>query len=192
LAGVFIVYNTSATAITQRARDLAIVIALGAERRTIFALVLVESMIIGVIASVIGIACGYALAHVLLSLVANSMGEVYQARFSVESLSLTWQQALWYAGLGTIGTVAAALRSGAERLTIFALVLVESMLLGVIASVIGIACGYALAHVLLSLVANSMGVVYQARFSVESLSLTWQQALWYAGLGTIGTVAAAL
>src|SRR5207247_1804381 len=109
LAGVFIVYNTSATAITQRARDLAIVIALGAERRTIFALVLVESMILGVIASVIGIACGYALAHVLLSLVANSMGVVYQARFSVESLSLTWQQVLWYAGLGTIGAVAAAL-----------------------------------------------------------------------------------
>ena len=109
LAGVFIVYNTSATAITQRARDLAIVIALGAERRTIFALVLVESMILGVIASVIGIACGYALAHVLVSLVANSMGVVYQARFSVESLSLTWQQALWYAGLGTIGAVAAAL-----------------------------------------------------------------------------------
>src|SRR2546426_1270915 len=78
LAGVFIVYNTSATAITQRARDLAIVIALGAERRTIFVLVLIESMILGVIASVIGIACGYALAHVLLSLVANSMGVVYQ------------------------------------------------------------------------------------------------------------------
>src|SRR3989454_3939361 len=109
LAGVFIVYNTSATAITQRARDLAIVIALGAERRTIFVLVLIESMILGVIASVIGIACGYALAHVLLSLVANSMGVVYQARFSVESLSLTWQQTLWYAGLGTIGAVAAAL-----------------------------------------------------------------------------------
>src|SRR5881296_557715 len=109
LAGVFIVYNTSATAITQRARDLAIVIALGAERRTIFGLVLIEAMILGVVASVMGIAFGYGLAHGLLSLVANSMGVVYQTRFSVESLSLTWQQALSYAGLGTIGAVAAAL-----------------------------------------------------------------------------------
>ncbi len=109
LAGVFIVYNATATAITQRARDLAIVIALGAERRTIFGLVLIEAMILGVVASVMGIAFGYGLAHVLLSLVANSMGVVYQTRFSVESLSLTWRQAVWYTTLGTAGAVAAAL-----------------------------------------------------------------------------------
>src|SRR5689334_7576531 len=36
-AGIFIVYNTTATAIAQRARDLATIIALGGERRTIFA-----------------------------------------------------------------------------------------------------------------------------------------------------------
>src|SRR5438046_7375100 len=42
LAGVFIAYNTSATAITQRARDLAILIGLGAERRTLSALGHVE------------------------------------------------------------------------------------------------------------------------------------------------------
>jgi putative ABC transport system permease protein len=109
LAGVFIVYNTTATAITQRARDLAIVMALGAARHTIFVVVLVESMILGLIASVVGIALGYGLAHMLLSLVANSMGVVYQARFSVESLSLTWQQGLWYTALGTAAAVAAAL-----------------------------------------------------------------------------------
>ena len=109
LAGVFIVYNTTATAITQRARDLAIVIALGAERRTIFGLVLIEAMILGVVASVMGIAFGYGLAHGLLSLVANSMGVVYQTRFSVESLSLTWRQAVWYTTLGSAGAVAAAL-----------------------------------------------------------------------------------
>src|SRR5436309_8112176 len=109
LAGVFIVYNATATAITQRARDLAIVIALGAERRTIFGLVLIEAMILGVVASVMGIAFGYGLAHGLLSLVANSMGVVYQTRFSVESLSLTWRQAVWYTTLGTAGAVVAAL-----------------------------------------------------------------------------------
>ena len=109
LAGVFIVYNASATAVTQRARDLAIVIALGAERRKIFGLVVTEAAILGVIASVMGIAAGLGLAHVLLSLVAQSMGVVYQTRFSVESFSLSWQQALVYAALGTGGAVAATI-----------------------------------------------------------------------------------
>ena len=109
LAGVFIVYNTSATAITQRARDLAILIALGAERRTIFALVIIESALVGLIASVIGIVGGRGLARLLLDLVAQSMGVIYQMRFSTESLALTSQQALWYTLLGTCGAVAAGL-----------------------------------------------------------------------------------
>src|SRR2546426_1376050 len=109
LAGVFIVYNTSATAITQRARDLAILIALGAERRTIFALVIIESALVGLIASVIGIVAGRGLARLLLDLVAQSMGVIYQMRFSTESLALTSQQALWYTLLGTCGAVAAGL-----------------------------------------------------------------------------------
>ena len=109
LAGVFIVYNTSATAITQRARDLAILIALGAERRTIFALVMIESALVGLIASTIGIVAGRGLAHLLLDLVAQSMGVIYQMRFSIESLVLTSQQALWYTVLGTSGAVAAGL-----------------------------------------------------------------------------------
>jgi putative ABC transport system permease protein len=109
LAGIFIVYNTSATAVTQRARDLAILIAVGAERRRIFALVLIESAVVGFVASLIGIAVGYGLAHVLLSFVAQSMGIVYQTRFSIESLDLTWRQAAWYAALGTAGAIAAAI-----------------------------------------------------------------------------------
>src|SRR5437667_7264015 len=109
LAGVFIVYNTSATALTQRARDLGLLIALGAERRTIFALVIIESALMGLIASVIGIVAGRGLAHLLLDLVAQSMGVIYQMRFSTESLALTSQQALWYTLLGTCGAVAAAL-----------------------------------------------------------------------------------
>src|SRR5438552_13525803 len=109
LAGVFIVYNISATAITQRARDLAILIALGAERRTIFAVVMIESALVGLIASTIGIVAGRGLAHLLLDLVAQSMGVIYQMRFSIESLVLTSQQALWYTVLGTSGAVAAGL-----------------------------------------------------------------------------------
>src|SRR5437879_9510112 len=88
LAGIFIVYNTSATAVTQRARDLAILIALGAERRSIFGLVLLESTIVGVVASAIGVAIGFGLARLLIAFVAQSMGVIYQTLFAVDPLAL--------------------------------------------------------------------------------------------------------
>ncbi len=110
LAGVFIVYNTSATAVSQRARDLAILIALGAERRGIFALLLMESAVVGLVASVIGIAVGIGMAHLLTNLVAQSMGVIYQARFSVDTLQLTWRQVTWYAALGTGAALAATIQ----------------------------------------------------------------------------------
>jgi putative ABC transport system permease protein len=108
LAGVFIVYNTAATAVTQRARDLAILIAVGADRSAIRALVVTEAAILGFVASVLGIAIGYGLAHMLLQLVAQSMGVVYQARFTVESFTLTYQQIAWYLFLGVFASAIAA------------------------------------------------------------------------------------
>ncbi len=108
LAGIFIVYNTAATAVTQRARDLAILIAVGADRPSIFRLVVMEAVILGFVASILGIGIGYGLAHVLLQLVAQSMGVVYQARFTVESFTLTGGQIAWYLGLGVVSSFAAA------------------------------------------------------------------------------------
>ena len=92
LAGVFIVYNTSATAVMQRARDLAIMLAVGAERRRIFLLVLTEAALLGLVASLLGVALGLGMARVLLQLVAQSMGVIYQTRFTVESYTLTWDR----------------------------------------------------------------------------------------------------
>ncbi|HLK10672.1 MAG TPA: FtsX-like permease family protein [Candidatus Binatia bacterium] len=109
LAGVFIVYNTTATAITQRARDLAILLTLGAERRGIFALVVAEAVVVGLVASLCGIALGWGLAHLLLTLVVRSMGVVYQVRLTVDSLSFTPGRVALYAAVGTGCAVAAAL-----------------------------------------------------------------------------------
>lgn len=108
LAGVFIVYNTSATAVMQRARDFAIMLAVGAERRGIFALMLTEATLIGLVASLIGVGLGLGMARVLLQLVAQSMGVIYQTRFTVESYTLTVGQVAWYVALGVGGAVAAA------------------------------------------------------------------------------------
>src|SRR4030095_7716815 len=109
LPGVFIVYNTSATAVMQRARDFAIMLAVGAERRGIFALMLTEATLIGLVASLLGIALGLGMARVLLQLVAQSMGVIYQTRFTVETYTLTGWQIAWYCALGVGGAVAAAI-----------------------------------------------------------------------------------
>src|SRR4029077_862124 len=108
LAGVFIVYNTTATAVMQRARDLAGMLVVGAEGRPIFLLVLTETAIIGLVASILGVLIGLGMARLLLTLVAQSMGVIYQTRFAVESYTLTWEQIAWYCALGLGGSMAAA------------------------------------------------------------------------------------
>jgi len=108
LAGIFIVYNTSATAVTQRARDLAIMLAVGANRRRLFALVLAEVTVIGIAASMLGVVLGLGLARVLLEFVARSMGAIFQTRFSLGSLELDAVQAAGYVVVGTVGAFAAA------------------------------------------------------------------------------------
>jgi len=109
LAGIFIVYNTTATAVTERARDLAILIAVGADRRAIRRLLLCESALLGVLASVVGVAIGVGLSRVLLGLVSQSMGVIYQTRFTVDRFTLGWEQVAAYVALGTVSAVIAAM-----------------------------------------------------------------------------------
>ena len=94
----------------QRARDLAIMLAVGAERRRIFLLVADRgrdhrARRLGRSASR-SVSAWRAL---LLHLVAQSMGVIYQTRFAVESYTLTWRQVAWYCALGDSALVAAAL-----------------------------------------------------------------------------------
>src|SRR5262245_27000898 len=108
LAGVFIVYNTMATAITHRARDMSVLLALGTPRGVVLGLVLTEAAVLGFVASGLGTAIGYELAHLLLQLVANSMGVIYQARFVVTDFVLTTGQVVGYLAIGTVSAVLAA------------------------------------------------------------------------------------
>jgi len=109
LAGVFIVYNSSATAVTQRARDLAILIAIGADRRHIFALIVGEAVVLGLVASGLGVVAGVGIARLLLDLVAQSMGVIYQTRFVVDSFTVAPAQAARCVAIGTVASVLAAL-----------------------------------------------------------------------------------
>ncbi|MFK8024046.1 MAG: ABC transporter permease, partial [Ilumatobacter sp.] len=58
VAGTTIIYNTFVIAVAQRTRELALLRAIGASRRQILSAVMIESAVIGLVASIIGAAAG--------------------------------------------------------------------------------------------------------------------------------------
>ena len=69
--GAFIIFNTFNIVVTQRSRELALFRALGASRRQVLTSVIVESVVVGVVASIGGVLVGIVLAIGLKALLAN-------------------------------------------------------------------------------------------------------------------------
>ncbi|MDT4914889.1 MAG: putative transport system permease protein [Pseudonocardiales bacterium] len=103
LVGTFIIYNTFSMIVAQRQRELALLRAIGADRRQVRRSVVFEAFVIGVIGSLLGLAGGLGLAYGLHALLDSldmglpSGGLVLTARTVVISVLL-----------GTIVTVFAA------------------------------------------------------------------------------------
>lgn len=70
LVGVFVIYNTFSILIAQRQRELALLRAVGASRRQVLSSVLAESVVIGAVGSVLGLAFGVLAAKGLQALFA--------------------------------------------------------------------------------------------------------------------------
>jgi putative ABC transport system permease protein len=68
--GAFIIFNTFNIVVAQRSRELALFRALGASRRQVMTSVLVEAAVVGLVASIVGVAVGVVLAIGLKALVA--------------------------------------------------------------------------------------------------------------------------
>jgi putative ABC transport system permease protein len=75
--GMFIIYNTFAIAVTQRRTEIGILRALGATELQIRMLFLGESAVAGLIASIVGVIAGIAMARGMAGYVGSLMGEVY-------------------------------------------------------------------------------------------------------------------
>ena len=75
VVGSFIIFNTFAILIAQRTRELGLLRALGASRAQVLGSVVAEAAIVGMIAAGLGLAAGFGLARVLLSVVGfNRLG----------------------------------------------------------------------------------------------------------------------
>jgi putative ABC transport system permease protein len=71
LVGGFLIFNTFSVTVAQRTREFALMRTLGASRRQILNSVLAETIVIGLLASVLGIVAGLALAPGLAALLAS-------------------------------------------------------------------------------------------------------------------------
>lgn len=77
--GAFVIFNTLSTTIAQRTRELATLRTLGADRRQVLGSVLLESLVIGAVASAVGLFAGLALARGLTALFVAAGQELPQA-----------------------------------------------------------------------------------------------------------------
>ncbi len=66
---IFIIYNTFSIIITQRTRETALLRAVGARRRQVLGATMLEAVIVGFIAAVLGLAAGVALSALLISVI---------------------------------------------------------------------------------------------------------------------------
>ena len=106
VAGVYIVYNTTATAAVQRALVLAALRLIGAAPRQLLRLLMLEAFVLGSLGTIAGIVAGVALAYVLRHMVAQSLGVIFQLRFPVEVLDFDVRAQL---GIACVGVAASLL-----------------------------------------------------------------------------------
>jgi putative ABC transport system permease protein len=104
LIGIFLILNTFSILIAQRTSELALLAALGARRRQIVGSVLVEAVLVGVVASAVGVGLGV--------LVSMGLKGIMQAQSGAQlpvGLAVPVGQVLAAFGLGVVVTVVAAL-----------------------------------------------------------------------------------
>ncbi|MBA3489199.1 MAG: ABC transporter permease [Longispora sp.] len=85
LVGIFLILNTFSIIVAQRTRELALMRALGASGRQVITAVLIEALLIGLIASVVGFALGVGVGALLVLFVGQGLGGLTLSSLSVPS-----------------------------------------------------------------------------------------------------------
>jgi putative ABC transport system permease protein len=85
--GAFLVYNTMAMAAVERIQEAALLRAVGAKRRQVFALFLAEGGLLGLVGSALGIGLGLLLASLLLTRQGGALEEIYPIQITTLTVS---------------------------------------------------------------------------------------------------------
>ncbi len=99
----FIIFNTFRTVVAERQRDIGLLRAVGASRRDIIGLVLTESLIQGIVGTILGLLAGYLFVQGLLA----AMAPVWLQRvnYPLGEARFTWQNLLLAVLLGVVVTL---------------------------------------------------------------------------------------
>lgn len=101
--GAYIIVNTFRIIVTQRTREFGLLRAVGATGKQVRRMILLEALVVGVIASTVGLLLGYLLALAITALSKAFVGDIFGA------LTLPAAAVGWAYGLGLVVTMGAAL-----------------------------------------------------------------------------------
>ena len=116
IVGMFLIYNTMTFSVVQRRGQLGTLRCIGVSRGQVFALVLGEALLIGLVGSLLGLALGVALGRGLIGLVTQTINDLYFV-VSVRSVEVTALPLLKGFALGMLATLVAAAVPAIEATT---------------------------------------------------------------------------
>jgi putative ABC transport system permease protein len=116
IAGIYLIYNTTSTAAVHRAFATALLRITGADAQQLFRLLMAEALVLGTVGTLIGIPVGIGLGWLLMSMVSESMGVIFELRFPVDTLEIDGGRQLFVAFVG-VGAALFASYFAARRAT---------------------------------------------------------------------------
>ncbi len=105
--GMYLIYNAVSISVVQRRKEIGILRALGTTRGQIIRLFLGETVMISLIASLLGTCLGYFFAKLSINVVAQTVSDMY-ARTSASELQFSWLHFLKDVCIGVGASIAAA------------------------------------------------------------------------------------
>ncbi len=93
--GAFTIFNTFTILVGQRTREIGLLRAIGASRRQVLGIVALEAIVVGLIASTLGILAGYGIAFLLRELInAFADGGIPEEAFPLQTRTIVWSYAV--------------------------------------------------------------------------------------------------
>lgn len=113
IVGMFIIYNAITFSVVRRRQLIGTLRCLGVTRSQIFTLILTESMVVGIVGTVLGLIIGILLGKNLVHLISRAINDLYFV-LSVNSLEISYYSLLKGMGLGLLATLIASLGPALE------------------------------------------------------------------------------
>ncbi|NDJ78204.1 MAG: FtsX-like permease family protein, partial [Chloroflexi bacterium] len=108
IVGTFLIYNTVTFSVVQRRQVIGILRSLGTTRRQVFALILSEALILGIIGTGLGLGLGIIMGQGAVRLVAQTINDLY-FRVSVQTVTIDPLVLLKGGAIGLTASVVAAI-----------------------------------------------------------------------------------